>query len=82
MLKQVPNFSAEVASKCAHRLIVASAILNVTGQLEQVSIKQAPDSQVIGPLVEALTNWTFQPAQVDGKPAALKILLGIRLADR
>lgn len=82
MLKQVPNFSAEVASKCAHRLIVASAILNVTGQLEQVSIKQAPDSQVIGPLVEALTNWTFQPAQVDGKPAALKILLGIRLAGR
>jgi hypothetical protein len=81
-LKQVPNFSAEVKSKCAHQLIIASAILNVTGQLEQLSVKQAPDPSVIDPLIEALKNWTFQPAQVDGNPVALKILLGIRLSAR
>ena len=81
-LKQVPEFTAELASKCAHQLIVASAILNVTGQLEQVTVKQAPDPQVNAPLIEALKNWTFQPAQVDGNPVALKILLGIRLPGR
>jgi len=81
-LKQVPEFTAELASKCAHQLIVVSAILNVTGQLEQVTVKQAPDPQVNAPLIEALKNWTFQPAQVDGNPVALKILLGIRLPGR
>ena len=81
-LKQVPDFSAEVAAKCVHQLIVASAILNVTGQLEQLSVKQSPDPRVNDPLIEALRNWTFQPAQIDGKPVALKILLGIRLAGR
>ena len=65
-----------------HQLIVASAILNVTGQLEQLSVKQSPDPRVNDPLIEALRNWTFQPAQIDGKPVALKILLGIRLAGR
>jgi hypothetical protein len=42
----------------------------------------SPDPQVNAPLIEALKNWTFQPAQVDGNPVALKILLGIRLAGR
>jgi hypothetical protein len=81
-LKQVPDYSAEVAAKCVHQLIVASAILNVTGQLEQVTVKQSPDPRVNDPLIEALKNWTFQPAEIDGKPVALKILLGIRLAGR
>jgi hypothetical protein len=81
-LKQVPDFSAGVLAKCAHQLIVASAILNTTGQLEQVSVKQAPDPQINGPLIEALKNWTFQPALIDGKPVALKILLGIHLSGK
>jgi len=31
-------------------------------------------------LIEALSHWTFQPAQIDGKPVSLKIVLGVRLA--
>jgi len=27
-----------------------------------------------------LQHWMFEPAQIDGRPVALKILLGIRLA--
>jgi hypothetical protein len=45
-------------------------------------VKQSPDPQVNAPLIEALKNWTFQPALIDGKPVPLKILLGIRLAAR
>jgi hypothetical protein len=30
-------------------------------------------------LTEALKNWAFQPAQIEGKPVALKVLLGVRL---
>jgi hypothetical protein len=81
-LKEVPEFTSAVASKCAHQMIVASAILNVAGRLERVSVKQTPDAGVIAPLTEALENWTFQPVQVNGNPVALKILLGIRLAGR
>jgi hypothetical protein len=43
-------------------------------------VKQSPESELVGPLVAALKNWMFEPAQIDGKPVALKILLGIRLA--
>ncbi|MCU1296240.1 MAG: hypothetical protein JWO91_518 [Acidobacteriaceae bacterium] len=80
MLKEIPELTRELASKCAHQLIIASAIMNVSGKLEQVSVRHTPDSQLIAPLTEALNNWSFQPAQIDGKPVALKIVLGIRLA--
>src|SRR5260370_18022922 len=81
-LKQVPEFSAEIRAKSAHQMIFASAVLNATGHLEQLSMKQAPDPRVTAPLLEALKNWAFQPAQIDGTPVALKILLGIRLPGR
>jgi hypothetical protein len=80
MLKEVPEFAPELVSKWGRRLIVASAILDTTGKLEQVSVRQSPENQLAGPLVEALRNWIFEPAQIDGRPVALKILLGIRLA--
>jgi hypothetical protein len=81
-LKQVPDFSPEIIAKTAKQMVVVSGVLNVTGQLEQLSVKQSPDPRIEGPLIEALKNWTFQPAQVDGNPVALKMLLGIRLAGR
>ena len=79
-LKEIPEFTSEIMSKYRHRLIVASAIIDASGKLDQVSVKQSPESELVGPLVEALKNWMFEPAQIAGKPVALKILLGIRLA--
>lgn len=80
MFKEIPRLTPELTRKCAHKLIVASAILNSLGRLEQVSVRQSPDSELIGPLVEALNNWAFLPSQIDGKPVSLKMLFGIRLA--
>ena len=36
-LKQLPEFTPEIAAKCVHHLIVASGVINVPGQLEQVA---------------------------------------------
>ena len=81
-LKEVPEFTPELIRKCGRQLIVASAIIDASGKVEQVSVKKSPESQLVGPLVEALEHWIFEPALIDGRPVALKILLGIRLASR
>jgi Gram-negative bacterial TonB protein C-terminal len=80
MLKQVPEFPADIVRKYRHQMIVASAILQADGKLEQVAIRQSPEQQLAEPPIEALQHWLFEPAKIDGKPVALKILLGIRLA--
>ena len=59
-----------------------SGILTADGKLEQISVKKSPDPQVNSLVTEALSNWTFQPAQIDGKPIALKVMMGIRLVAR
>src|SRR5262249_50978225 len=80
MLKEVPNFSPDLLRKVGHRLIVASAIMNTSGKLEDVIVRQTPEAQLTAPLVEALKQWLFEPAQIDGRPVALKVLLGMRWA--
>jgi hypothetical protein len=79
-LKVVPNLPPDLLRKCEHELIVASAIMDTSGKLEQVSVRRSPVAEVTAPLVDALTHWIFEPSQIDGQPVALKVLLGIRLA--
>jgi hypothetical protein len=81
-LKQIPELTPELAAICAHKMIVISGILTADGKLEQISVKKSPDPQVNSVVTDALSNWTFQPSQIDGKPVALKIMMGIRLATR
>jgi len=78
-LKQVPDLTPELAAACARKLIVVSGILTADGKLERLRVMKTPDPAVNTLITEALSNWAFQPSQLDGKPVALKILLGIRL---
>ena len=80
MLKEIPQLTPDLATKYARRLIVVAAIMNLAGKLEEIKIKQTPDSQLNAALMEALGNWNFQPSKIDGKAIALKVLFGIRLA--
>ena len=78
-LKQVPELTRELAATCSKKWIIVAGVLSTSGKLEQLTVKKTPDPQVNALVTEALSNWTFQPSQIDGNPVALKILLGIRL---
>jgi hypothetical protein len=78
-LKVIPPLDPDVLRKCVRHVIVASAIMDTNGKLEDVSVRDSPETRVTGPLIEALKNWIFEPALIDGRPVALKVLLGIRL---
>jgi len=80
LLKEIPKFSPELVGRYARRLIIASAVMNAAGKLEQIVVRQSPDGEFSRPIVEALGDWMFQPAQVEGKSVALKVLLGIRIS--
>jgi hypothetical protein len=56
--------------------IFVTAVIDENGKLQSLkSIRaQNPRSQVA---LRALAQWEFLPAQLDGKPVASKILLGI-----
>lgn len=80
MLKAVPQFAPELLHKNTRNMVVASAILNTAGKLEDLSVERASESALIAPLLEALRNWVFEPAKINGQPIALRVLLGMRLS--
>jgi hypothetical protein len=55
-------------------LIVAIAVMNAAGKLEQITLRQNPDTQLASPLVEALSHWMFQPTEIGGQPVSIKVL--------
>jgi len=42
-------------------------------------VRQSPDARLNPPILAALAQWKFQPAQLNGQPVALKVLIGIPL---
>jgi len=52
---------------------------NMRKKVSRVSVKRTPDARVSDPIVLAVNKWVFRPAQLNGQPVAVKILLGIPL---
>jgi len=80
MVKEQPVLSAEVVRKYLRRVVIVYAVLNADGKMEQMVVKQSPDAQLNEPVINALSKWTFRPAQFNGENVSVKVLLGFPLA--
>lgn len=78
--KEQPEFPEEVLRRNLGRMIVAYAEITTEGKIENSRIIQSPNPLLNQPLIEALGRWTFRPAESNGKPVAVKALLGIPLS--
>lgn len=77
--KEKPALPVDVVRKHLGKMIVVYAIVNLEGKMEQITIKDSPDPLLNEPVISALSKWVFRPAQLEGAPAAAKLLMGIPL---
>lgn len=75
--KMLPRFSAEVAIRNRGSVIVVFGLINSKGNFEGLRVLQSPDASFNKLLLEALAQWVFRPAEVEGTPVPVKVLLGI-----
>jgi hypothetical protein len=75
----VPQLNSELIRKYLRNVIVVYALMDKEGKLHNLAVKQTPDGRFNSPVLAALNHWTFQPAQLNGQPVALKVLIGIPL---
>jgi TonB family protein len=80
MLKEQPVLPAEVVRKFLRRVVIVYAVLNTDGKMEQMVVKQSPNAQLNEAVINALSKWTFRPAQLNGENVSVKVLLGFPLA--
>ncbi len=75
--KSLPSFSSEAAKRGHGGTIVVFGVINRQGKFENLRIMHSPDTGLNQRMLDALTNWTFKPAEMDGSQVAVKVLLGV-----
>ena len=80
LVKGIPPLEAEVVCRYQGRVVVVYAIINAHGKVQNMHIMQSPNIRLNPPLLEALKQWIFRPAEINGQPVPVKALLGIPLA--
>jgi protein TonB len=54
-------------------------VVDTTGHTENVSVKSASDRSLADAVVDAVKQWRFEPAQLNGSPVATKVILPVRV---
>ncbi len=72
-----PSVGAEYEGSSVHLEFVVDA----KGKPGQFAIKSAPDDILATKVVEAVRQWRFQPAEIDGTPVAMKVALPVRIVE-
>ncbi len=80
VMREWPKVPADLEKKYAgQQQVVIYAEVDQDGKVTHISVKETPDSRVSNAIVEAVGKWVFRPAQFNGQPVAVKVLLGIPL---
>lgn len=56
-------------------------VVDAQGIPAAFSIKSSPDDVLAKAVVEAVKQWRFQPAEINGKPVAMKVALPVNIVD-
>ena len=77
IVKEQPAIPLELVRSYSRRMVIVYAIINIEGKMEQMVVKDSPDSRINEPVLNALSKFVFRPAQRDGETVPAKALLGI-----
>ena len=76
-VKEQPAMPPELVRSYPGRMVIVYAIINIEGKMEQIVVKDSPDSRLNEPVLNALSKFVFRPAQRDGETVPTKALIGI-----
>ena len=78
--KEQPDLPPDLVRQDLGKLVVVYGIVAANGKFQELSVKQSPDPKFNGPVLQQLANWVFRPAELNGTPVAVKVLIGFSLS--
>ena len=70
----------EVSSKFTGKQVVLEFVVDPTGKPTSItSVTPGADAALVATVTEAVSQWKFSPALVDGKPVARKVALPVNI---
>ncbi len=78
--KPVPELRPEITARNVGRMIVAAGVITKEGKFGSLRIVQSPNPLMIEPALACLAKWTFEAAELNGEPIAVKVVVGIPIS--
>lgn len=70
----------EVSARFAGRQVVLEFVVDATGKPTDIkSVTPDANAELVSTVAEAVSQWKFSPAIVDGKPVARKVALPVNI---
>ena len=70
----------EVSYRFAGKQVVLEFVVDATGKPTEIkSVTPEADAELVSTVAEAVAQWKFTPAFVDGKPVARKVALPVNI---
>jgi protein TonB len=73
--------SPEVGGYDIGQSVQVEFVVDTTGNTTGISIKSASDREFAEAVVDAVKQWKFTPAQRNGAPVAMKVVLPVRVVE-
>jgi protein TonB len=73
--------SPSVDSKYIGSSVELEFVVDATGKPSEVSVTSPTDATLATAVVDAVKQWRFKPATVDGAPVATKVVLPVKIID-
>jgi protein TonB len=73
--------SPRVDAEYAGQTVRLEFLVDAAGKTSEISVKSSPDIALSDSLVDAVKQWEFVPAKVNGVPVATKVVLPVEIVD-
>lgn len=77
LTKVEPKYTKEAAKKKIQGTTVLFVVINTDGQAQEVRVTKSLDAGLDQKAVEAVRQWSFDPATKDGQPVAVKATIEV-----
>lgn len=78
--KETPAWPIDLADRYRNQLCVVYMVIDESGKVQRVKSMESPNADFIAPLIAALNDWEFRPATLNGKPVAVRGLVGVPIS--
>jgi hypothetical protein len=78
--KQTPVWPPDLLTRYRGQEIVVYAIIDAEGKMQHLKALQSPNASLSEALLAVLEQWLFRPASMNGKPVAVKAVLGVPIS--
>lgn len=75
--KPAPVWPTDLLTRYRGQQIAVYAVIDAEGRMQYLKVLQSPSARLSEGLVAVLEQWVFRPARMNGKPVAVKAVLGV-----